>query len=1132
MTRDAASERQVQAAAPGASTWVSANAGSGKTRVLTDRVARLLLEEVSPEHILCLTYTKAAASEMQNRLFDRLGSWAMKPDHDLRAELLELGVTGRLTGAKLRHARTLFARAIEAPGGLKIQTIHSFCAALLRRFPLEAGVSPNFKEMDERSAAELRTDCIEQMAQSADAMLVDRLASQISALDFDDIGAEIIRMKAAFSHAPNADAIYRDLGLLPGFCSGDLLDMVFIGGEGPLLDQLITGLATGTTTDLKNATKLSLAKGNCLSALLVLEDVFLSGSTSKEPFSAKIGKFPTKKLQIGALATVMPQIEDWMCRVEAARETRLGLSTAEKTVILGQFGQRFIQHYEAQKLLKGWLDFDDLILKARDLLTDPALAQWVLYRLDGGIDHILVDEAQDTSPVQWQVIEKLAQEFTSGEGARQNLIRTIFVVGDKKQSIYSFQGADPSEFDRMKDEFRRKLLALGQPLQDLTLEYSFRSAEAILRLVDATFEHHVASGFGKTSLHRAFKSDMPGRVDLWPLVERSAPAEESPWYDPVDRLGAQHHSVVLARRVAAEIQRMIVEKTPLPRGGKDDAASVARPVQPGDFLILVQRRSDLFQELIRACKLRDLPIAGADRLKVGAELAVRDLAALLSFLATPEDSLSLAVVLKSPLCGWDEQALFALAHGRDEPFLWQALRRQRARYPELVEMFETLMGQTDFLRPYDLIERILTRYDGRQKLLARLGGEAEDGIDALLSQALNYEQGTIPSLSGFLIWMQTDALEIKRQIDSNSNQIRVMTVHGAKGLEAPIVILPDTARRDIKITDQIVRHPEQPLWANSTAERPQITRDLIDGMKQRLIHERDRLLYVAITRAEKWLIVAAAGDLSQDGSDWYSRISAGLQTIRATGHDFGFGRGLRLQTGDWARLDFGTEKPPVLGGFAVLPPHFCQPAPKVFPPEKTLAPSSLGGVKALSDARGTDVEAALQYGHLIHLLLEHLPGRPQSDWPELANQLLARASCDAKNLDASAVIAEVTALLTTPELSHIFASQALAEVAISATVPDLEGRRIQGSIDRLLVNRDEVLAVDFKSNAAVPSDAALCPEGILRQMAAYSAALKLIYPDKIIKISILWTKTATLMPLCDSALRAALTRAEVPPSHR
>jgi len=351
-------------------------------------------------------------------------------------------------------------------------------------------------------------------------------------------------------------------------------------------------------------------------------------------------------------------------------------------------------------------------------------------------------------------------------------------------------------------------------------------------------------------------------------------------------------------------------------------------------------------------------------------------------------------------------------------------------------------------------------------------------------------------------------------------------------LEAPIVILPDTARRDIKIADQIVRHPEQPLWANSTAERPQITRDLIDEMKQRLIYERDRLLYVAITRAEKWLIVAAAGDLSQDGSDWYSRVSAGLQTIGATSHDFRFGRGLRLQTGDWARLDLGTENPPVLGRCAVLPPYFCQPAPKVFPPEKTLAPSSLGGIKALSDTRGTDVEAALQYGHLIHLLLEHLPGRPQSDWPELANQLLARASYDAKNLDASTVIAEVTALLTTPELSHIFASQALAEVAVSATVPGLEGRRIQGTIDRLLVNRDEVLAVDFKTNAAVPSDVALCPEGILRQLAAYSAALKQIYPDKIIKISILWTKTATLMPLCDSALRAALTRTQVPPSDR
>tara|TARA_B100000497_G_scaffold24739_1_gene29099 strand:- start:3741 stop:7127 length:3387 start_codon:yes stop_codon:yes gene_type:complete len=1127
MKRDAASERQVQAAEPGVSTWVSANAGSGKTRVLTDRVARLLLEDVSPEHILCLTYTKAAASEMQNRLFKRLGGWAMKPDAALRTELSTLGITERMTNEKLRHARTLFARAIEAPGGLKIQTIHSFCAALLRRFPLEAGVGPNFKEMDDRAALQLRGDCVEQMALAADKALVARFAEQISAVDFDEICGEIIRNKALFSKTIDRDQIYGDLGLPVGFCQADLFSMVFTGGEDQLLNRLISALKTGSVTDQKNAGKLTEVKGRSLATLKVLENVFLAGAKTSTPFMAKLGKFPTKKLQIGALSGDMAQIDDWMRRVETAREHRLCLNIAEKTVSLGAFAQRFIQRYEAQKLQRGWLDFDDLILKARDLLTDPALAQWVLYRLDGGIDHILVDEAQDTSPVQWQVIERLAQEFTSGQGARSDIIRTIFVVGDKKQSIYSFQGADPSEFDRMKQEFGSKLTTLAQPFQDLTLEYSFRSAEAILRLVDCTFRDHIASGFGKTSLHRAFKTDMPGRVDLWPVVPRGAPDAESAWYDPVDRLGAQHHSIVLAHRVATEIQRLIDEKTLLPVGENAAIATQARPVQPGDFLVLVQRRSELFEELIRACKARGLPIAGADRLKVGAEIAVRDLTAVLAFLATPEDSLSLAVVLKSPLFGWDEQALFSLAHGRSEPFLWQALRQQRDRYPALVSMFETLMGQTDFLRPYELIERILTRYDGRRKLLARLGVEAEDGIDALLSQALSYEQGTTPSLSGFLIWMQTDKLQIKRQIDSNSNQIRVMTVHGAKGLEAPIVILPDTARRDIKIDDQILKRGDRPLWSGGADERPQISRDLIEQMKQRQDYERDRLLYVAITRAEKWLMVAAAGDLSKDGSDWYSRVSAGLSAAGATAHRFEFGVGQRVENGDWAALVSETPPPDAAGSPPPLPAFTAQPAPLVTAPTETLSPSNLGGAKALSDERGLDTETALQRGQLIHLLLEHLPARPESDWPVLATQLLSPINQACGAVDKAALLSEATVLLTKPDLRRIFTTEALAEVDVSADLPSLGGRRVHGTIDRLVIDKAEVLAIDFKSNVAVPSEVAHCPEGILRQMAAYAEALQQIYPDHKITMAILWTKTATLMSLPDRLLSDALSRADV-----
>ena len=696
--RNDATERQVQAARPDASTWLAANAGSGKTRVLTDRVARLLLDGVQPQHILCLTYTKAAASEMQNRLFKRLGEWAMLDNSSLLEQLTDLGVPGEISSDKLAQARTLFARAIETPGGLKIQTIHSFCASLLRRFPLEAGVSPQFSEMEDRAATLLREEIVEDFAEGPQAGLIEDVARFVTDTGFDKLTAAITQKRNLFAQRLEWSDLLHRFGLPAGFDETSLLERVFLGGEVELIRSMLPALTESGGNNAKAAVKLAGFNEARLGHQPMLESVFLTGKGAKEPFTAKLNAFPTKPLREGVLADRMPQLEAFMLRIEAAREQRLALVASQKTAVLHRFAAAFLPEYERRKQLRGWLDFDDLILRARQVLNDPAVAEWVLYRLDGGIDHILVDEAQDTSPDQWDVIEKLAQEFTSGEGARSGVDRTIFVVGDKKQSIYSFQGADPQAFDRMQEEFGRKLAESGSKLWDSTLEYSFRSSSAILTLVDILFENRSDAGFRKDSQHRAFKADLPGRVDLWPVVEKVADAEDGDWTDPVDRPGARHHTVILAEKVAQSIKNMIERGETIPEDGKP-GQFVRRKVQPGDFLILVQRRSDLFAEIIRACKALHLPIAGADRLKVGAELAVKDLAALLSFLATPEDSLSLATVLKSPLFGWSEQRLFDLAHRRQEKFLWAALRNRAEEFPKTLSVLNDLRSQIDFLRP-------------------------------------------------------------------------------------------------------------------------------------------------------------------------------------------------------------------------------------------------------------------------------------------------------------------------------------------------------------------------------------------------------------------------------------------------
>lgn len=1122
---DEATRRQLQAARPDASTWLSANAGSGKTRVLTDRVARLLLDGVEPQHILCLTYTKAAASEMQNRLFKRLGAWAMLPDAELAQSLVDLGAGHAAAPEALRKARTLFASAIETPGGLKIQTIHSFCAALLRRFPLEAQVSPQFTEIEDRAADMLRAEIVDRMALGGERDIVRALAAQFTGEDFGKLTRQIVGQQAGFAPALDWAGCLTLFDLPPDLTADTVAARVLLGNEADMLAELIPHLLAKGGNDAKAGQKLQQIDRMDLSALAVMEDVFLTGAGAKEPFTAKLGSFPTKPTQ-AKVADMMPALEDLMRRVEDTRALRLGFAAARKTHSLHRFAAPFLTHYAQAKQLRGWLDFDDLINKARSLLYDKKVAAWVLYRIDGGIDHILVDEAQDTSPAQWDVVRKLTEEFASGEGAHPDKKRTVFVVGDTKQSIYSFQGADPREFHRMQAEFQQRIEGAGQLFQERTLDFSFRSSPAVLRLVDTCFSEDAQPGFAKQAQHIAFKSDLPGRVDLWPFREKAEKQEENVWYDPVDRLSPTHHDLLLARDVAAHIKHLMETET-IPDDGETPGTYVRRRVRAGDFLILVQRRSTLFSEIIRACKALDLPIAGADRLKVGGELAVKDLAALLSFLATPEDSLSLATVLRSPLFGWTEQQLFSLANGRTETHLWPALRRRKEEFPQTHAVLRDLRNNVDFLRPYDLIERVLTRHDGRRKLLGRLGVEAEDGIDALLSQALAYERTDVPSLTGFLVWMRTDQLEIKRQIDSASDQIRVMTVHGSKGLEAPIVILPDTGKRDIRIQDEVIDVSGHPVWRPKATEMPQMVADAMDQMKLDIAEERLRLLYVALTRAEKWLIIAGAGEPGKNGDSWYEIAQTALDQMGAVDTLTDQGTIKRFSHGDWTAPPLVAQSAPAALK-AEVDPMFHAAAQRPPEPPKTLSPSDLGGAKALPGDLGADEDTAKSFGIAVHLLLERMAGHHSSHWTTIVEVCRSEFPNipEVKNLPEAlwdAAVQDARAVLQAPHLAHLFTPTALAEVPVTAA---FGSARLHGIIDRLIIHDDHVLAIDYKTNRVVPDTPETCPDGILLQMGAYAQALSQVFAGKRIDVAILWTTDQSLMPLPEPLVIAALQRSE------
>ncbi len=1102
---DDASARQIAAARPDRSTWLSANAGSGKTRVLTDRVARLLLHGASPQNILCLTYTKAAASEMQNRLFRRLGEWAMMPEAELHATLRRLGEEDR-SGPRLAAARRLFAQAIETPGGLRIQTIHSFCASLLRRFPLEAGISPRFTEMDDTSAAQLRTDCVERLAEDHPALFAE-LAATIPAGSLDALAREVAGRRGGFAPA-DAPAIRAALGLDPEESAERILADTFLGNEADLLAECCTALAAGKSTDQKAAATLAQIRPPFgLDSLAALEGPFLFGATAKEPFGAKTASFPTKDTR-AVLGETCDALHALMERVAEARPRRLGLALARRSDILNRFAERFLALYAGAKQARGWLDFDDLILGARALLSRGDVADWVLYRLDGGLDHILVDEAQDTSPPQWQVIEALTREFAAGHGARATP-RTLFVVGDRKQSIYSFQGADPEGFERMHDRFAAR--AGAADLARLELRHSFRSAPAILGAVDATFAGLMGGDVG----HVPFRAALPGRVDLWPLVDPEDKPDDAEWFDPVDRPSPQDAEIRLAGSIARWIRALVDDKVTIP--DRDDPTR-RRPVHAGDILILVRGRFGIFHPLIRACKAEGIDIAGADVLRLADDLAVKDILALLSVLALPEDDLSLACALRSPLFGLTEGDLYRLARGRDGRHLWQALRAARAEFPEAMAMLDDLMARADYLRPFELIDRILLRHRGRERLLGRLGPESMDAIDALLAEALAYERTEAPSLTGFLAWFARDDVTVKRQAEGSGDRLRVMTVHGAKGLEAPVVILPETTRSDPGDRDRVLQVPDGPLlWRPSKAERPPALDALAEAREAAQAAERDRLLYVAMTRAETWLVVCGTGPGRALDKSWYGQVAAGLSGLATAPLDTPAGTGLRHAVNDWEAAELHLLPEGDGAATTRLPGWFdaAAPAPRAAP--AILSPSDLGGAKALPGAEGEDEATATLRGTGLHLLLEHLPVLPRAEWEAAAPRLLA--ADPALPPLAATLLAEARAVLDHPETGPLLARPALTEVALAAPHPS--GARIAGTVDRLLVEPDRVLAIDYKSNRVLPAGPGQVPEGLLRQMGAYGFALAQVYPDRRVDLALLWTAGPALMALDTARALAA-----------
>ena len=1127
---DTATSMQRTAAGPEKSVFVSANAGSGKTRVLVDRVSRILLAGTEPDKILCLTYTKAAASEMQERLFAALGKWSIINAGELASLLNKLeGDHKDRSPEELGRARKLFARALETPGGLKVQTIHAFCERLLTRFPLEAGLLPGTEAIDEREAKALHFEVIEHLQKAA------RRAPE------SDI-SKAIRLLAASKNDPDMDGLFSwmmgnaykvdawvtsggvgplaaKFGVNPDISAEQLMQHTWAEAPKTAIKAAALDMQGGGKTDVTKAQLIfdALTSPDATFAYQSYRSMFFtqSGSPNASMVTGKAGQlaldlFGDRKSGYQREALRMIEADSKVKAAHVVELTRAVYTLAEHAVAL----------YRDLKKSRRVMDFDDQIHLSHRLLTDGLARDWVKYKLDGGVDHVLVDEAQDTSDSQWDIIDALSEEFFQPSPDRDaRLTRTLFAVGDEKQSIYSFQGARPEMYLEKISALRDK--QAGTP--DVRMQMSFRSAAQVLKLVDQIYYEDraiVESFAGDVALdggHLSCREDS-GLVEFWPAVKAPEKGEdEVAWQPvPVDTPAAQSTREQLARAIAEQIKTWLESGAPV----YDRDKKMTRPIQARDIMILVTKRLPFFDGIIRNLKAVGVPVAGADRLQLTDSIAVQDLLSLAKFTQLPGDDLSLAEVLKSPLIGWNEEQLFEVAHGRGPQSLWQAMPNGDDK-----NLLRHILGLAGRFAPYEFFARTLAMVpaDGislLQRLFNRVGIEAADALDSFLARALAHQRRGAPSLGRFVSEIESDENKIKREMDTAQNEVRVMTVHAAKGLEAPVVILPDTTQLPTVSRENFYPVDNGFVVKVAKAEQPEAMAAIVEARLAEVKREHLRLLYVALTRAETRLLVCGyeSNKRVAEGS-WHDRIGHALNGLEDSQPICTpFGEGICFGHPSAAAQNSADQTAIVID----LPDFLRTPVETKIASIRKLSPSKLVSetdfdtpVRSPLDTLTPSGPGRFGRGNIIHKLLQILPDLPVEERRKAARQFLDLHV----GIDAAQIEAEVFAVLEHTDYAPFFATGSQAEVALAGRAHGLpENIELNGQIDRLSVQGDTVWIVDYKSNRPPP----LSEQGValiyINQMAAYRALVRDLYPQKAVICALLWTDGPHLMRLSDALL--------------
>ena len=1106
---------QERASDPAAHVWLSASAGTGKTQVLAARVFRLLLRGVDPGAILCLTFTKAGAAEMAGRVNERLARWVRLPRTELQQDLLALGE--RVTPELVERARTLFARVLDAPGGgLRVQTIHGFCQGLLAAFPVEAGLTPGFRPLEAREESILQREALAGMLAEAEAQgrerpeeVIGRLSLRLGEGDAESY------LYACARHLPALDAM--PVGVQPWLRRQ--LDLP----SGDIAAHVAKRCADFDCDALSDIAALNRAWGR---------ERGLARAAAVEAWVALDG--PARANGLDAFGKLWSTAKGWSPQDEgyADQATALRDECAELASLLRRgtyadlladaldVGREYARAYQTAKRRAGAVDFDDLIRTVVQLLEQPGIGEWVRYKQDQITSHILIDEAQDTNLAQWTIVNALAAEFFVGRGIHAPDTRTLFTVGDYKQAIYGFQGTDPEYFAGAQQRFAQMahdaegdedwpLHDRGLPMNALSLVQSFRSTKPVLAFVDAAVAALPDPGMGLFAPAELHQSEVPGpgRVTLWPAVmQGGALDDEEDW--------VEEHVRELAKRIARAVGEWLRDPAMTKRDGTR--------LQAQDVMILVKRRGELASLLVSRLHAEKVPVAGVDRLRLNTPLAVQDLLAAVRFVLQPEDDLSLATLLVSPLIGWSQDRLMLAAIRPERVPLWRHL--QATQEAVALAPLLAMLARADIATPYQLLEELLSGpLDGRHRLLERLGDEARDPIEELLNAALTFESMTTPSLQRFLDWFDRGEVEIVRDPSAPLDAVRVMTAHGAKGLQAPLVVLADACIDPTQSPRSVIgwRYdpdaPPLPIFAPRKEEGGGPLDAAVEAVKAKELQEHWRLFYVAATRAEEQLVVAGSLGTRAKGVpyplSWYAVAAQAMTTLGVPESE-----GARIYAGDEPLVPAKAVEGGVSATVVVLPDWARRSAPVEARPARPLAPSSLGD-DAVADPPPTPaMRAAAARGRLMHSLFERLPGVAPDARAGAADRWLLDTGGLADAAVRADIVAAVLAVLDSPDLAEMFGPETLAEAPLTAVVGD--GLVVAGTVDRLLVTADRVRVVDFKTGRRAPATPDEVPRFHLRQMAAYVAALQVLFPGRTVEAALLYTTGPTLFTLPPALLAA------------